>query len=415
MNILYLCARVPFPPKDGGTIGVWSLAHNLSKIKNKITILALNTKKHYVNICKIQDDLPKDVNILAVDINTDIKILPAIKNLFFSKLPYIISRFHSKNYEKQLEKLIIENKFDIIQIESPTMFFYIPTIRKYTNAPIIARTANVESEIWTRVSKQEKNILRKKYYELLAVRMEYAEIESISTSDAFIAVTDINTQYFANKILEKSKNKSKKIPSRTISTGVNSEDILSTSIEHEYISFCFIGALDWRPNQEGLFWFLENVWNKFLEVTREKNNKYKFHIAGRQASAHLISILNNYKHVVFHGEIPDAKEYIKQHSVMLVPLLSGSGMRVKIIEGMANGAAIISTTIGAEGIKVEHSKNILLADTPEDFLNSMILLSENIKLTNKLSSAGLEFVKREYDNLSIASKLNDFYLELLNI
>ena len=98
---------------------------------------------------------------------------------------------------------------------------------------------------------------------------------------------------------------------------------------------------------------------------------------------------------------------------MLVPLLSGSGMRVKIVEGMANGAAIISTTIGAEGINVEHNKNILIADTPDEFINSMTALSKNVELLNKLSNSGLDFIKTEYDNLVIAQKLNNIYLELL--
>jgi len=401
MNILYLCTRVPYPPTDGGTIGVWSLVKNLSKLGNKITVLSLNTKKHYININHIQSELPENVDILCVDIDTSIKILPAIQNLLFSKAPYIISRFYSKEYKEQLKNILLSKKFDVVQFESPMMFFYISTIYEYSNAPVIARTANIENEIWERISKQEKNILRKKYYKILASRMKNIEIKSIESADDFIAVTDINTQYFSNKI--------KKNLGNTIQTGVDGEDILSSPVHHSEISFCFIGALDWRPNQEGLFWFLENVWKKFID----SNKNYKFHVAGRNASEHTIKTISKYSNVIFHGEVSDAKEYIRSHSVMLVPLLSGSGMRVKIVEGMANGAAIISTTIGAEGINVEHNKNILIADTPDEFINSMTALSKNVELLNKLSNSGLDFIKTEYDNLVIAQKLNNIYLELL--
>ncbi|MBQ6269070.1 MAG: hypothetical protein IJK61_02980, partial [Bacteroidetes bacterium] len=109
MNILKLCSRVPFPPKDGGTIGVWVLLENLAKLDNNIAILSLNTNKHYIDLSKERDKINNSISILDIPINTDIKFYSALKNLLFSKLPYNSERFYSKEYIKSLIDLLKNN------------------------------------------------------------------------------------------------------------------------------------------------------------------------------------------------------------------------------------------------------------------------------------------------------------------
>lgn len=405
MDILNLCSRVPFPPKDGGTIGVWTLIENLEKIGDKITVFALNTNKHYIDVENVKDQLPENVELIAWAINTDLKWNLALKNLLFSKLPYNSERFFNAEYNQRLKELLEKKHFDIVQIESPNMGFYIPTIRKYSKAKIVARTANVENEIWQRVANAEKNTIKRIYYKILAKRMRQLEISVLQNSDAFLSVTPKDLSYFLEKLEGK-----KHIASAVIPTGVNAETIVNSIEEKELTDFFFIGALDWIPNQEGVIWFLDNVWKEFVE----KNPKKYFHIAGRYAPKSFVSLLEKYKNVVYHGEIPDANTFMRQYPVMIVPLLSGSGMRVKIIEAMANGALVISTSIGAEGIGAKNNENIFLADSGEEFIDIMTKLSENKELIDKIRTEALELVKSDFSNEQIAYKLHNFFENLIN-
>ena len=405
MNILKLCSRVPFPPKDGGTIGVWVLLENLAKLDNNIDILSLNTNKHYIDLSKERDKINNNISILDIPINTDIKFYSALKNLLFSKLPYNSERFYSKEYIKSLIDLLKNNNYDVIQIESPNMGYCIPFIRQYSKAPIIARTANIENEIWKRVANVEKNILKKYYFNILSKRMKNLELDVINKSDVFLAVTQKDADYFLRNIENKNK------PYKVVPTGINRSQVFFDFVNHKKIDFFFIGALDWIPNQEGLKWFLDNIWNKFLNYYSDID----FHIAGRYASDKFENYLKQYRNVVFHGEVDDAYKFMREHCIMIVPLLSGSGMRVKIIEAMANANPVISTIIGAEGISAENNSEIIIADSPELFCNKMFDLIQNVSAVNRIAKNAMEFITNNFINEEIASELNNYIREKFNI
>ena len=285
------------------------------------------------------------------------------------------------------------------------MGYCIPFIRQYSKAPIIARTANIENEIWKRVANVEKNILKKYYFNILSKRMKNLELDVINKSDMFLAVTQKDADYFLRNIENKNK------PYKVVPTGINRSQVFFDFVNHKKIDFFFIGALDWIPNQEGLKWFLDNIWNKFLNYYSDID----FHIAGRYASDKFENYLKQYRNVVFHGEVDDAYKFMREHCIMIVPLLSGSGMRVKIIEAMANANPVISTTIGAEGISAENNSEIIIADSPELFCNKMFDLIQNVSAVNRIAKNAMEFITNNFINEEIASELNNYIREKFNI
>ena len=160
------------------------------------------------------------------------------------------------------------------------------------------------------------------------------------------------------------------------------------------------------PNLEGLQWFLKEVWPK----VQRKYPSVKLHIAGRNTPDWLQRL--HRRNVVVHGEVSDAARFINQHSIMVVPLLSGSGMRAKILEGMALGKVVITTTLGLEGIHARNRQEVLVADQPEDFLQALgYCLSKGRKL-EKMGRRAREFVTQYYDSKEIARKLIDAYSSL---
>ena len=184
-------------------------------------------------------------------------------------------------------------------------------------------------------------------------------------------------------------------------------DFNKYSDKPEFPSVFHIGALDWSPNQEGLDWFIKRIWPRL----NKKYPKLKFYIAGRNAPGYIRNI--NKPNVVFLGEVDDAYQFMAGKSIMIVPLLSGSGMRIKIIEGMALSKSIVSTSIGAEGIGVTHDQNIIIADDPEYFAEGIERLLNNFDKFEALGSDARAFVDENYDNLSISKSLLGFYKELI--
>ncbi|MFV0266997.1 MAG: glycosyltransferase family 4 protein, partial [Draconibacterium sp.] len=176
----------------------------------------------------------------------------------------------------------------------------------------------------------------------------------------------------------------------------------------EYPSLFHIGSMEWGPNQEGLLWFVRNCW----PAIHQKYPDLKFYVAGRNAPAWMAKKFDQ-PNVQFLGEIADAYEFMNSKAIMVVPLFSGSGMRVKIIEGMALGKSIVSTPIGVEGIEVEKNRHILIAETAEQFVDAVSELVDNKELFENIGRNAIGFIHEKFDNLAAASKLIDFYKQYI--
>ena len=160
------------------------------------------------------------------------------------------------------------------------------------------------------------------------------------------------------------------------------------------------------PNLEGLDWFLEQVWG----ALKARHPKLELHIAGRNTPARLRRL--QLPGLVVHGEVPSATDFINQHSIMIVPLLSGSGMRAKILEGMALGKVVVTTRIGLEGIAAKAGKQVLVADTAGEMAATLDRALEERAGLRQMGERARELVLERYDSLAVARCLMDAYSEL---
>ena len=397
MRILQIHNKVPYPPKDGGSIAVFNLSEGFAKFGNKVDILALNTKKHSVDFLKIQNKLPKNINIYTVDIDTDIKLLKALKNLLFSSLPYNAERFINNNFKIKLKEILTENTYDIVQIEGLYMMPYIELIKENTNSCVSYRAHNIEHEIWEKTYLQEKKLLKKIYLKNLYKRIKKFETFYINKYDLLIPITKRDAEHF--NLLGNTR----KI--HVSPTGVDSNKYKINEQNFNAAKLFHLGSLDWIPNQEGLIWFLENVWSKLIKI----NKDLTFTIAGRNAPDCLVEKFNTYENINYLGEIEDALEFIHSQTIMIVPLLSGSGMRIKIIEGMAAGKVILTTSKGAEGISGKNGREFLIAGNAEEFIEQILKIYKNNNLIQEISSNAQSFISDNFDNFAISKSLIEFY------
>lgn len=234
------------------------------------------------------------------------------------------------------------------------------------------------------------------YFHILSKRIKQFEINMLNTYDLLVPITARDAS-----ILDSLGNVRKKHISQT---GIDSSELVPNSKNLEYPSLFHIGSLEWAPNQEGLVWFVENCW----PILRQKYPDLKFYVAGRNAPARLIHKLNQ-PNIIFEGEVADAYAFMNSKAIMLVPLFSGSGMRIKIIEGMALGKSIVSTPIGAEGINISPDKNIIIADETNSFCNAISSLVDDRKLLDDIGRNAIDFINDNFDNLDAANELVEFY------
>jgi glycosyltransferase involved in cell wall biosynthesis len=314
-----------------------------------------------------------------------------MRSEIYSRVPPTISvGLNPPPIRKKLESILRSNQFDIIQLETVYLAPYIPLIRSLTATPIVMRAHNVEYEIWERIAQNTSNPLKRTYLNLLTHRLRRYEVEQLSNYDLLLAITQRDLDHFRKKGY---RGEAVHIP---IGLDLDLYTPDWSSFQRP-LSISFIGSLDWMPNLEGIAWFLDKVWpqvhRQFPEV--------ELHIAGRNTPE---SFRQKYQtpQVRIHGEVEDARAFINQHSMMVVPLLSGSGMRAKILEGMALGKAVLTTRLGLEGIKADHQKTVLTADDPDEFLNAVEWATQHPTALEEVGRAARQQVASLYSNLTIA-------------
>ncbi|OFX61446.1 MAG: hypothetical protein A2066_00505 [Bacteroidetes bacterium GWB2_41_8] len=395
MRILQLMNKVPWPPKDGGAIACMNMTKGFSMLGHEVTVLSMNTSKHHVRIKDMPANIRNQADYHLVEVPASINWLEASLNLLFSDLPYNAQRFISDEFSHQLAQLLSVKAFDVVQLEGLYLCPYIPVIRKYSEALIAYRAHNIEYEIWDRTARLSDG-WRSKYLHNLSRRIKRFEISYLNAYDLLVPITD------RDGIILDSLGNNK--PRHTSQTGIDFASLVPTAKKLEFPSLFHIGALDWAPNQEGLIWFFDNCWTRI----HSQNPELKFYLAGRNAPEWLERRLN-LDGVVYLGEINDAYDFINSKAIMVVPLFSGSGMRIKIIEGMALGKPIVTTDIGTEGIPTIDGNNIMIANDADKFVESINRLINDRELFDQIGKNAIGFIQEKFDNLSQAGALIEFY------
>ncbi|MCL2328217.1 MAG: glycosyltransferase family 4 protein [Bacteroidetes bacterium] len=411
MNILIVCNKFPYPLKDGGAIATFAMIKGFAQTGHSVTVAAINTKKHYCNVETLPDDVRKLADFHAVNVDTTITISGTLKNLLFSKQPYTATRFFVPQFADLLKDLTAKTQFDVIQLEGVYMCEYIDVLRKnqssqatilnsklYTLIPTLSyRAHNVEYEIWERLYKECGNPLKRWYLKNLAQRVENYEKSQLNCYDFIVPITERDAQKY-NEIGNVK-------PVCVTPTGFDEEKIKALPSHEQAISLFHIGSLEWLPNQQGLLWFLQHCWDdlyqEFPHIT--------LRIAGRNAPQHFIDAVQNQSGVEFCGEVPDAQQFMAENTIMIVPLLSGGGMRIKIVEGLAYSKAIVSTSIGAEGIDAEKYNAICIANSAEEFTAALRNLLQNDNKRKELEANAIYFVRNHFENTVLIQKLLQFY------
>ena len=396
MRILVLLNRRPCPLNDGGAIGSYHFVKGYVNAGCDVSCLAMNTTKHYVDMKNTGDAFAGVREFVAIPIDNRIRPVAALLNLFSSQ-SYVIERFRSSEYENALIKLLKENTFDIVHVDGLPTCLYIDTIRQNSKAKIVQRAHNVEYKIWERAATADANPLKRWYLDIQARRLKAFEQEALGKVDTVLAISR-EDEGFIHELQPKSK-------TIIVPAGLDIDESKPASQPKE-VSLFFIGSFDWLPNLQGLDWFLQDVWPKVHAAFPD----LALHIAGKKMPEQFrkLSSLN----IVAHGEVPSSSEFMDKYTVLVSPLISGSGVRIKIIEAMAIGKVVLSTTVSAEGSGAEDGEHLLIADHADEYINQLKRLKDEAGLLPKLSQNARAFAVDNFQNKNVIAKLIAYYKEL---
>lgn len=397
LSILFICNKSPWPAREGGPIAMNNLIEGLTDAGHLVKVLAINTNKYAVNPKDIPQAYHYKTQIELGYIDLSVKPIGAFLNLF-SKKSYHVERFISTNFDKKLREVLMHECFDIVQIETLFMSPYLNTIRELSQAKIILRAHNIEHRIWKRVASITKNPLKKVYLNHLSSTLERYEKSILNAYDGIVPISPVDAPFFI-------ENSSK--PVLALPTGINPDKLPVQNNNHPDHALFHIGAMNWMPNEEGIRWFTEKVW----PIVHNKLPHLKVHLAGREMPDWLKNL--EMENVIIEGEVENAYDFIQSKSILIAPLFSGSGIRIKIIESMALAKAVISTSIGAEGINYTHNKNILIANTAEEFASAIEMLYADSETTRKIGLAARNLILEEHNTPKIIQQLVNFYQHIL--
>lgn len=398
MRILQLCNKPPLPAIDGGCLAMHAITKGLLKSGHSVKVMALFTHKHPYIEDEFSAKYLHQTQFEAVYVETEINWVDAFSCLI-TRDSYNLNRFFTPDMDIALTRTLKNGEYDIVQLESLFMAPYIATIRKYSNAKIILRAHNLEFSLWERRAENAKGYFKKLYQKYLSRELKKYEIHYMSWVDGIAAISDIDKRDIEALGITK--------PVITIPFGIDVDQEENAMVGKEENSVFHLGAMDWDPNVEGVQWFCEEV----VPVLKEENPDINFYVAGKKSEK--LREHKSFKEATVIGEVKSAKAFMDSKDIMVVPLKSAGGMRVKIIQGMANGKPIVTSSIGKEGIDVENGKHLLVADDKEAFLNAITELRTRPDFKNGIIANAKQLIRDKYNNKVIIKNLESFYESLM--
>lgn len=395
MKILYLANLIPYPLDGGGKIFAFSTIQALSKAHD-IDLLCFyehedikNGKAKLLEYCNSVELLPIKVTTQE---NIPLMMLKAVGSLF-SRKPLCISKYIMTEMKTLIAKKMKDTKYDCVFINILAMYGYRDYIKTINpNVKIILYEQNCEALIYRRLLTQTKNILKKAFIGLETKKLTDFERKAIQETDELILLSKEDQ-------LALGLNKNCNI----IPIGVNppTQTKQYKDKSNDKVVLLFVGTMTWAPNNEGIIWFLQNV----MPLCNNEE-KYELYIIGKNPSEKVKSLCNDFRNVHLMGYVESVDEYYEKCDALVVPLFIGGGQRVKIIEAFGRGIAVISTTIGAEGLKYCDGETIMIADDAESF-KSQIDKCQTTEYIKKIGENGRRVFDEEYSTDIIGQRINE--------
>ncbi len=390
MEILVVAPYAPYPPRFGGAARVYHLLRVLAR-EHRVTLLCLATDAEAAGLGPLA--------ALGIELHTA-PPPPATRRKRVYQLRSLVGRAYACHVHRSarlaatLDRLLATRRFDVVQLEFGDFAGY------YAVPPVALRVLdehNVEYRLLERTWRQEAAPLRRLYYRLESRKLRADELRACRAADVILTTSDVDRAALAPDVGG--------VPIRVVPNGVDTAYFAPGGAE-DPSRIVFTGAIDYQPNTDAVLYFCREV----LPLIRRAAPGTTFAVVGKDPPPSVRALAG--ERLLVTGTVPDVRPWMHAAAVFVVPLRVGGGTRLKILEAMATGRAVVSTSLGCEGIAVTPGVDILVADTPAAIADAVLRCLRDPALHARLGAAGRALVERRYRWEAIGEGLVDLYREL---
>jgi len=392
MNILWVKAGGLVPPDTGGKIRSYNILRELAR-QHSVTFFSFyaahdsdlhpGLKAMFDRVVCLPIAFPKPKSLTEMRDYT---------MRLFSREPYNITKYCRSEVRRRLQALLKEETYDVILCDFMIAAGVIPW--DWPTHKVLF-THNVEATIWRRHYEVATNPVWKAASWWEWQRMEAAERKYLHLADKVLTVSETDRDAFASFV---DADKLAVIP-----TGVDVNYFQPLPTEEKANSLVFTGSMDWLPNEDAILYFVDAI----LPLIKRECSDVSLEVVGRNPSLKLLALTKREQSVRLTGWVDDIRPFVARAAVCIVPLRIGGGTRLKIFEAMAMSKAVVSTSVGAEGLPVQSGENILVTETPRDFAQAVLSLLRDPNQRQRLGASARALVQERYSWRKVAETFAD--------
>jgi polysaccharide biosynthesis protein PslH len=395
MRILWLKADLLLPLDKGGKLRTWHLMRHLKR-RHEITYVSFaDPSEAAAHVAGMREVADRIYTIPRVDApKRSARFYAGAALRVFDPLPYAVGKYRSRAFRRQVDTLFAKETFDVVVCD------FLPPSVNLTwplPCPAVLFTHNVEADIWRRHAETQTWAPARALYNMQHQRMLRFEERALRRFDGVLAVSDADRRTFGWLYQDAARR-----PIRVVPTGVDTDFFTPGRAPSGSRSLVFTGSMDWLPNEDAVQFFCREI----LPLIRAEEPDVALTIVGRAPTPAVQRLAADHG-VTVTGRVDDVRPLVRDAAVYIVPLRIGGGTRLKIFEAMAMGKAVVSTTVGAEGLPVTHGEHVLLADEPNRFAQAVVRLLRDEDRRQELETAARRLVAEHYNWASAANELDD--------
>jgi glycosyltransferase involved in cell wall biosynthesis len=378
MNILFLSTRSPYPLISGHSLRTYHILKGAAQNHNVILVTFVQHPEHEMkeeNLAHLRS-ICKGVHTFSIpaDLSRTKLLATLIRNLFSLK-PLVAHKYNTSDMRRTIREIIASEKIDLVHVDMLHLGVY---LEEFRHLPKIIVNHNVESVRLYRWYETEANLVKKLYLGYQWLKLKKFEREVLNRFDCCVTVSEIDKQILSDMGVH--------TPMVVVPNGTDTEFFKPMGRPPVENSILWLGHMDVHTNRDAVLYF----WREICPLIRQRKPGAKFIFVGTAPPREIADAAASDLRMKVTGFVDDIRTYVDEARVVVVPIRIGSGTRLKILDAMGMGKAIVSTSVGCEGLAVEHGRNIIVADTPESFAAAIISV-----LDDKYLREGLERNARE--------------------
>lgn len=393
MKLLFLTPQRPYPPRQGTAIRNWGLIQHLSR-RHSITLLT------FVETTSALPEALRTTCERVISVPAPKRSRTDRLRTLFSPHPDLAQRLASAPFAWALQDLLREQPFDFVHLEGLEMAAYLPSLTAHPTLKRLYDAHNAEYVLQHRAFESDIRTLARwpvaLYSWIQWPRLKRFEAETLRAVQAVTCVSPEDATALRALVPE--------LDPVLVPNGIDVDDYQPSTVSHRPNTAIFTGKMDYRPNVDAVLWFAESIWPRI----RSQQPEAQFTVVGQKPVAR-VRALNGQMGITVTGAVAEVRPHIAQAGVYVAPLRMGGGTRFKLLEAMALAKPIVSTTLGAEGFAVQPDRELLLADEPDVFAQSVLSLMRDAPRRERLARAGYNFVRAHYDWRAIIPALEAIY------